>query len=68
MARETGQMLPIEVRRKYAEWRRMAVELNDFAQKIGQDEEFRTQSEDLGDWVDAVTTLLSFSPDAGPLD
>lgn len=62
-----ARMIDTPVRRQYAEWLRESNKLFEFGMQLLQDPTFRDNSEDLGDWVDTVTTLLTFSPQPGPL-
>lgn len=57
-----GEWLSYEIRRKYARWRKDVRELT-FALTL--DPDFK-DAEDLGDFVEMVSTLMSFAPEPGP--
>lgn len=52
------RMLPLKVLEMYESWR---AEVNRLTFDLSNDPEFK-DSEDLGDWVESICTLLSFSP------
>lgn len=58
---ETGRFMPEEILQPYREWSDKATafmfECHKFCEGPGRN------SEDLGDWVSMVATLLSFTPD-----
>lgn len=59
----TGTRMPERILQPYREWREKAIAFGDACAEF---ERIAPDAEDLGDWVQGIHTILTFSPEVPP--